>query len=535
MIRLFSQTDSSFESNGDIVLKPLKAKAHKEDNGDFYLDCEFGLEYIEQIVEGNIIVVDLPQGAQAFRISNPQKTRRKITTKAKHVFYDSLNYLIEDSFVENKTCQQALEHLSNATEPVNPFTVLSDITTLESYRCVRKSWHDAIMTVLERWGGHLVRDNFTIAIRQSIGQDNGVVIRYAKNLKEITSQDDWNNVVTKLLPVGRDGLLLNALDPTASIYLEASTSYALPYTKTVTFEQNIDENDFEDSEGVIDEQAYMQALVDDLREQAQKYLEENCVPRVNYTLKANVENITDIGDSIEVIDERLGIDIFTNVIAYDYDCILGKYTELEFGNFTPKLSNLVGNISTQIKQVETSAMQSSEAIWSTLGNSFVVYSGDKILVLDSLPKENAVNVIKIDSAGISYSTTGISGTFTSIIGVNGSLKLAGSELKDAVVDEGTSGAWHYIKYKSGFAELDAKVSLTSLSWSSLITNLYQTSQSISLPFTVQNAKATAQVTGSVVAWVSNVQEQTGSISIGLVSDTQSNSINVNVYVCGNWS
>ena len=36
MIKLFSPTDKTFASNGDVVLQPLKAKVHKEDNGDYY-------------------------------------------------------------------------------------------------------------------------------------------------------------------------------------------------------------------------------------------------------------------------------------------------------------------------------------------------------------------------------------------------------------------------------------------------------------------------------------------------------------------
>ena len=36
MIKIFSPTDKIFSSNGDVVLRPLRAKVHKEDN--FYLD-----------------------------------------------------------------------------------------------------------------------------------------------------------------------------------------------------------------------------------------------------------------------------------------------------------------------------------------------------------------------------------------------------------------------------------------------------------------------------------------------------------------
>ena len=436
MIKVFGQTDKAFASNGDAVLLPLKARVHKVDNGDFYLDLETGLEYVDFLVEGNIIVANTPQGDQAFRVGNVEKTKRKLSTKAYHVFYDSENYLIADSYVSNKNCNDALDHLNNATDTESPFTTLSDITTIASFRCVRKSLYEAVQTVIERWGGHIVRDNFNIKVMSTIGQDNGVTVRYKKNLKEITCQENWDNVVTKILPVGKDGILLNALDSSADIYLYSSVVYPIPYTKTVSFDQNdIVEDDFKDSQGVTNQTAYKQALIDDLINQASAYLDANSLPQVTYTLKANIEKITDIGDTVEVIDERLGIDLMTNVISYEYDCILEKYTEIEFGNFQQTLNNLVSNISSSIQtdvsgQITTSTatlsseiQQATDSIWSTLGDSYVIYDGDKILVLDRLPKESAMNVIMINSAGIGLSQTGINGTFTSAWTIDGTLNM----------------------------------------------------------------------------------------------------------------
>ena len=100
---------------------PLSAIVHKEDNGDFYLDFECDLSYINDIVENNILVANTPQGDQAFRIGNVSKTKYKILTKAKHVFYDSQNYLIADSYVVDKDCAGAMYHLNAATEPASPF------------------------------------------------------------------------------------------------------------------------------------------------------------------------------------------------------------------------------------------------------------------------------------------------------------------------------------------------------------------------------------------------------------------------------
>lgn len=412
MIRCFSQADTVFSSNGDAIIQASKALVHKMDNGDFYLELECSLDYIDYIQEQNIIVAPTPQGDQAFRITHVSKNRRKITAKCMHIFYDSMNYLILDSYVVNKDCNDALDHLNNATDNPSPFDTLSNVMTINSFRCVRQSLYEAIQTVLERWGGHLVRDNWNLRIMNEIGQDNGVTIQYKKNLKEITVDYDWSEVVTKLLPVGKDGLMLEDL------YVSSNISYDIPFTKTVSFEQNINQDDYES------EEEYQEALEADLRAQAQAYVDSHCIPHVNYSLSAHMEKITDVGDTVEVIDDRLGINILTHVLAFTYDCILDKYTEIEFGNATQKLSDLMSNVQTHIDTsidennsvitvtLQAELQEAEEKIWNALGNSYCIYQGDQILIVDSLPKETARNVIRINSAGIAFSQTGINGHFT---------------------------------------------------------------------------------------------------------------------------
>ena len=423
MIKLFNSTDTSFSSNGNKIITPLRAKVHKEDNGNYYLDLECSLDYIDYIVQGNLVVANTPQGDQAFRISNVTSNRKKITAKCYHVFYDTKNLLIEDSYVYQLDCNAALDHLNSATSDTSPFETVSDITGINSYRCVRKSLYEAIQTVIDRWGGHLVRDNFTIKLMSSIGADNGVTIRYAKNLKEITCEENWDNVVTKLLPVGKDGLTLE------NLYVYSDTQYDIPFTKTVSFEQNLNKEDFED------ENSYQQALINDLEIQAQQYVNTNCYPTINYNLKANVDKVTDVGDTIQVIDERLGINLETHVISFDYDCILEKYTELEFGNFTQKLSGLMGTISSSTQTAITEANQSlqitlseelqeaSDKIWNALGSSYIIYEGDKILIVDTIPKEQATNVIMMNNGGIAFSQNGINGPFQSAWTIDNTLNM----------------------------------------------------------------------------------------------------------------
>lgn len=429
MIKLFAKTETNFNSNGDKIINAIKARVKKVDNGDFSLELETDLSYVSDFEEGRIVVAPTPQGEQYFRISNVKKTKNKLSAKCLHVFFDSKNYLIEDSYVYQLNCNAALDHLNSATEPTSEFTTISDIETVNSYRCVRRSLYEAIQTLIERYGGHLVMDKFNIGIRQNIGQDKGVVVRYAKNLQEITCTENWDNVVTKLMPVGKDGLLL------PNKYVMSETQYVLPYTKSLNFSQdNIVQDDYTTDDGQPDVEAYEAALLADLEGQAQRYVDANCVPSVNYTTKANIP-ITDIGDTVQVIDERLGLTLTTNVISYEYDIILDKYRSVQFGNFKPTLEGLTTQIATQTQNIidegtsnlhvimSTELQEAKDSIMEALGSGYCIYDPNALLIVDRLPKESAQNVLMINNNGIAFGQNGISGAFTSAWTIDGTLNM----------------------------------------------------------------------------------------------------------------
>ena len=406
MIRVFNVTDKLYESNGDIVIQPTKARVHNSDNGEYYLELVCSADYNDFVKANNIIVAPTPNGAQAFRIREITKNKNRLEVKAPHVFYDADNYVIADSYAVQMSCMDALNHFNDATDNTSPFTMFSDIMDLRSFRCVRKSLTECINTVIERWGGHLKRDNWDISILSHTGQDNGITIEYKKNLKELTATYDWSGVVTKILPVGKDGILLDEL------YLYSEKQYDIPFTQSISFEQDIDEEDYPN------EAAYKRALKEDLKKQAENYLAVYSVPIVNYELKGNPEKVTDIGDTIEVKDERIGVDVLTEVISYEYDAIMERYVELEFGNFTNTLSDLIPQISKEASNIASSIAgeitTDTSRIYKLLQDGEVVFRGYDLLVLDNLPINSAVNVLKLNENGVSISNEGVNGAFYTI-------------------------------------------------------------------------------------------------------------------------
>lgn len=344
MLRVFGANDTTFTSNGDIVLKPFRAKVHKADNSDYYLDLECSLDYINYVIEDNIIVANTPQGDQAFRIKNVTKTKRKITAQCPHVFFDCQNiiYWRDKRQLTNITCSRALQEVFEGStgfpQSWFPWQISTDITDTHTMTFDNSSVYELVMKIVDLWGGHLVRDNFNIGIMSQIGTDNQITIQYKKNIKEITCEENWEDVVSAVMPVGKDSLKLNALSSgVATVILSTAVNlplYDIPYTKVIRIDQDIEREDYPSDE------AYFYAIVQDLYEKGKQYIRDNYYPKVNYSLKAHIDRIVDIGDIIEVIDDRLGVHVLTNVISYEYDCILEKYTDIEFNNFGMSASGL---------------------------------------------------------------------------------------------------------------------------------------------------------------------------------------------------
>ena len=429
MIKIYEPTEVLFDHNGLKILHPTKAENYIEDNGDYYIDVESSIDDLEYLQEGMIIRAATRWGEQGFRLTNPVRKNNKISVKGYHLWKDSSKYIIFNSYVENKNCNDALDHLNSACDVGTPFTTISDITTINSTRIVRQSLEEAIATVIEKWGGHLYRDNWVIGVKSKIGEDRGITIKYGKNSTNIEANEDWSNVVTKIMPVGYDGITL------PEKYLEAETQYSVPYTKVIKFEQDINQDDYKDEKGNLKEEEYKEALIEDLRNKAKSYLNENQYFKCNYKVKAHIEGVIDLGDVIVVEHKRLGINLTTNVISLKYDCIRDKYIEIEFGNFKTKLKDLVSNIDKQTKETVANANEvvkvtlqnelntATSKIWGTLGDSYVIYEGDRILVVDSLPKETAANVMMINAGGIGFSNTGINGSFNSAWLIDGTLDM----------------------------------------------------------------------------------------------------------------
>ena len=424
-IRVYEPTETKFNNNGLKTLNPLFAEITKVKNGDYYIEIEDLVENYEYYQKGMIISVTTPKtwggkDFQCFRCDNPRVENNRVYCKAWHLYYDSKNYIIAEKRSRSGTCDGAIKEYKNYVDGAGacPFsdskisTMSSNIATEAPTEIEAMSLYDVIEYLRDVYSGSLVRDNFNVAINSTIGEDRGVVLAYNKNITDMKAEENWDDVCTKILPytmVGEEKITLNvqAYDFEPFIKLEdigEDNPYDLPYAKIVEFKNESGSEDY----------TKVRAW---LKEEAVNYLKANKFPKVNYKVSANIDNVSDVGDTIHIKHPKILIDgmyLESTVMSVKYDAIRGKYTEIEFGNFRRAIKNLLTETTALKGEItKTSAViKSVSSVADLLTTHKVIYNGDDILIVDTLPAENAVNCYRISDTGISFSKTGINGTFS---------------------------------------------------------------------------------------------------------------------------
>lgn len=414
MIKIFDATDRDFSSAGNIIIDPLYChEIHKKSLNGWYIDVEIPIKFKQYITKDKLCVVKTKSklNPQAFRISEDIKySTNKITFKAEHVMFDSKKYTLLDVRPTNLNGLNGLKYINERTDTNSPFNIInSNVENKNTSYFIRKTLFEAWTIFEEKWNGVFDADNWNISFKQKVGQDNGETIAYGKNMQGFEIFEDWSNVCTKVLAVGHDGLLLP--EP----YLKSKIQYEVPYTRIVEFQTELEK-----------EEQTEEKLLEELRTKATAYLEQNSTPQVSYTVNSNINNSLEIGDTIKVLHPF--VNIFTEVLEYEYDLISEKIVSLTFGNYSRDAKTKFNNIKNTLEKIRQEVSNQditikgqTELINSLNKNGYVYIDENEILILDKLPKENSKNVWRFGLAGIGFSSNGYEGPFETAITMNGKI------------------------------------------------------------------------------------------------------------------
>lgn len=219
MITIHQKNETNFTGNGDgsideSIINPVVSW---EMNGEFRFDFEYPFvsKFSKYIVNQNILRVPVPfMENQLFRIYRTRKTLDSIQVEARHIFYDLLDNLIDETRTVNQSGQPAIQNILNATQYPHRFEGLSDITTTGNIELILCNPVEALLddnkanSFISQLGGEILRDNFRIHMLRQMGSNRGVHIEHKKDLMGYEATIDESTVVTRIYPRGFGGLEL---------------------------------------------------------------------------------------------------------------------------------------------------------------------------------------------------------------------------------------------------------------------------------------------------------------------------------------
>ena len=359
MIEIYLKTNTNYDKNGDITLNPTSCTYKDSENLitlEHFIDDEGRWKYINF---ENVIAAEENGKKKFYRIYNVVRELYSVTAYARPIFYDLIDKVLLDVRPTNKIGQEALDIILADTG----FTGHSNISNLSTAYYVRKNIVEALLgneenSFLNRWGGEFYCENFDVYINDKIGSDNGVRVEFGYNLNEIEEDVNIEEVVTRIIPVGYDGIMLEGNAPWVDSPL--INKYTQPKMRVIEFSDIKVKENSEDEEGF------------DTIEEARAELIKQCnllfdngidKPVINYKIDMiNLANTTaykdfemlvevNKGDTVTCYIKHLDIDVKARVIDYERDLITGEYTYIELGNVVSNFFNEQADIQSKVNNI----------------------------------------------------------------------------------------------------------------------------------------------------------------------------------------
>lgn len=413
MIKIFDSNETNFFTNGNIAIEPLKCiETKKKSLNGWEISVEIPIKFKDYIKQDKLCVIKTKSkiNPQAFSINNISYTTNKIIFTAEHIAFRARDYFLVDCRPTNMSGNNALNYVNERTDNNSPFNIISDVENLNTAYLIRKNLLEAWEIIEEKWGGTFDFDNYNIYFKQKIGNDNGEIVSYKKNLQDLKIYEDWSNVVTKLYPVGFDGIIL------PEKYLQSEIEYDKFYTRSISFDTDLE----------FEEQTE-ENLITELREKSTAYLNENQYPKVAYEITSDIVQNVEIGDTIHV--KHPLVTLKTEVQEYEYNANSFKLQKLVFGNYNRDVKTKFNSIKQSINNTVNKISKQDEIIAEQTNvinnlnkNGHVYIDDNEIFILDVLPKEKAKDVLRMGLGGIGISENGIEGPFVTALtgkGING--------------------------------------------------------------------------------------------------------------------
>lgn len=433
---LFEESATAYTTKGlGTLTDAISCKAIEERNGAFTLEMQYPISGIHfKEIRSRRIILAKPNNtdeAQPFRIYRITKPiNGKITVYAEHISYD-LNGIPDNPFTA-ATAAQAVAKLKSSAAVSCPFTfgtnvnVNSDMALLAP-ASIRSLLFNKEGSIVDHYGGEWKFDKFSAYLYAARGADNGVTVRYGKNLTTLEQDENISEVYTGVLPFyysESDGEVHGRIQNVPGTF---SFVKILPLDLSDKFEE-------------VPTAAALEA-------EAIAYINRNDlgIPKVSLSFSfvelskaAGYENVAmletvNLCDTVTVIFEELNVNTTAKVIKTEYDVLKERYTNLSIGSVKTSIADTIAEQAAKLEAAPTKDFMqkaisfATELITGNRGGYVVMHdssgdgSPDEILIMDSPDINTAVKVWRWNQNGLGYSNSGYLGPYGTAITIDGTI------------------------------------------------------------------------------------------------------------------
>lgn len=371
MIQIYSPENKDYEHNGDMTLIPEEAEIHVILNGEWTATIEHPIDdegRWKYITDNAVVKMPSFNGEQLFRIQNKEKSDSGVSAELTPIFLDAK----EDCFLVDvrpteKSGQEALDIM---TAPNKTYIAKSDIKKTSTAYYQTKNLIEAINgnddnSFVNRWGGEIIYDNYTVTINERAGGDYGVQVLYGKNIVKdgFSESVDMTDVATRIVPKSYNGYMIEGEEPwidSPLIEKYPTVHYGVMTFEDVKMREDASEDDEENGVTICDTQEQLETA---LRKKCEEQFESGAdKPKV--TIEANMELLQNtelyedvkelekvsLGDTVHCNHSKLGIKSDARVIELEWDAIRNKLTSVTLGEFQYNFLNDVSSIMNRVEQ-----------------------------------------------------------------------------------------------------------------------------------------------------------------------------------------
>ena len=286
--------------------------------------------------------------------------------------------------------------------------------------------------MIDQFHGEYEFDVYDITLHSKRGHDNGVVLRYGKNITDLVQEENITNTITGVVPYWTD---MNNTEtvvlPEKVVYSQYADRYSTKLTVPLDLSDQWDEAPTETT----------------LRTAAEAYVSDHNlgVPTVSITVSfvnlrdtaeyadiASLETVN-LCDDVHVQFKPLGIDTTAEVVKCVWNVLAERYNEISVGSLKSSLTSTLNKQNSQnVAAIEKTKVQAGNAInkataWLSSGDGYIVAikgnDGEwkELLAMDTNDIETAQKVMRLNENGLGGSTHGVDGPYNAAILVDGTI------------------------------------------------------------------------------------------------------------------